>query len=485
MTIVLLSHPYAYEMECIVRLFYPGEKIAVLRDAPSTDPDTITTQVQSTSEAVRLTARVKLYGFLGEKSEEIPATLPQSEAERRLAVLLFALLCAQTNTRPQWGILTGVRPVRLCHTMMEEQGLREEQVYDTLTGAYHVTPGKARLALQTGRLERRLLAHNTPDSYSLYISIPFCPTRCLYCSFVSHAIDKTMRLVPDYVRLLCAEIRYTGKLMRDKGRRLQTIYMGGGTPTTLSEGQLAEILQAVRDSFDLSHLLEYTVEAGRPDTITADKLQALREFGVERISINPQTMDDTILRRIGRAHTAAQVEESFALARAAGIGCINMDLIAGLPGETAEGFARSMDKVLALAPENITVHTLTVKRSSTLRGQDGAFAAGMLDVSALLDTAQYKLAAAAYAPYYLYRQKGTVQNLENTGFSLPGCAGLYNVYSMEEVHTILAVGAGGVTKLCGGAGRLKRLFNYKYPYEYIARFDEILRRKSALEELSQ
>ncbi len=481
-TLYCLSHTFAYEMECTVRLFFPGIKLQVCTQSQEQGhQDTILTAMKPSEGAVHLSASACIQGRNASRSGAFLNNLDTLRLERELALLLYAVLEEITGIRPPWGILTGVRPVRLCR-QWEREGLTSEQIHNRLTNDYLVLPQKADLTLATGKAQQQVLAANTPESFSLYISIPFCPTRCLYCSFVSAAMDKMQALVPDYVTLLCEEIAATARIAKEKGMQLKTVYMGGGTPTTLDPKQLHTVLQAVAKHFDLSGLKEYTVEAGRPDTITRAKLAVLREFGIDRISINPQTMDDTILKTIGRRHTAAQVVESFHLAREMGFSAINMDLIAGLPGETQNSFSHTLKEVLFLRPENLTLHTLTVKRSSTLREQDDAFSGSALALDALLWEAQSRFDEAGYFPYYLYRQKGTVQNLENTGFTLPGYTGIYNIYSMEESHTILAVGAGAVTKLCRGDTDIQRIFNFKYPSEYISRFTEILDRKTAVQE---
>lgn len=479
MILAVLGHGFAYEMECLLRLFYPGEKINTVKDAEFAPQDAVITEIRADGGALSLFARVSIGDFDREAVKEAPADMRQNEneLERMLGALLFGLLCEQTGVRPAWGILTGIRPVRMCRQWMA-RGMTENEVYNRLVNGYLVQPEKARLVLDTERAQRPVLSLNAPGLYSLYIGIPFCPTRCLYCSFVSHAIDRASRLVPDYIGLLCEELVETAGLAKRLGLRLQTVYIGGGTPTSLEAGQLERILNTVREHFDFENVLEFTVEAGRPDTITREKLDVLRKYGVDRISINPQTMNDEILRGIGRAHTAGQTVESYNLARAAGFTAVNMDLIAGLPGDTVESFADSLERVLALGPENITIHTLTVKRSSTLRERDNAFQKRPLHINPVLLSARENLDGAGYFPYYLYRQKATVENLENVGFSKPGHMGIYNVYTMEETHSILAAGAGGITKLCSQNGDIKRISNFKYPYEYISRFREILKHKS-------
>ena len=476
MTLEILNHSFAYECECILRLFFPGENIAV-KQAPVCSGDRIVTEITGNEEGNTLMVRAVLGDFDKTATQDIPPEQPEKEQERLLCVLLFELLCEQTGKYPPWGILTGVRPVRYCHIWREE-GIDDEGILDAFAGHFGVLPSKARLALETAAVERKILRKNRTNGFSLYVSIPFCPSRCLYCSFVSHDIKGMKKLLPDYIMLLNEEIRNIGATAKDCGLVLQTIYIGGGTPTTLEVEQLEKILATIRDNFDFSDLMEYTVEAGRPDTITAEKMAVLRSYGVNRLSINPQTMDDAVLKRIGRGHTAEDIVKAYDLARKADFPIINADLIAGLPGELPEGFMKGLEQIIRLGPENITVHTLAIKRSSRLREEEGAFADVNYDLSDLLDDAKCELTNSGYLPYYLYRQKGTRQNLENVGYAKPGTESAYNVFIMEEVHNILAAGAGGVTKLCASDGRLKRIFNLKYPYEYISRHREMLQRKT-------
>jgi oxygen-independent coproporphyrinogen-3 oxidase len=344
-----------------------------------------------------------------------------------------------------------------------------------------VSEEKTRLAATVAAAEEPVLARTGPRSFSLYVSIPFCPSRCAYCSFVSHTIERpsAQKLIPAYVSRLCEEIAFTGRIAGELGLELASIYVGGGTPTVLDAAQLARLCDSLRGAFDWAGCGEFTVEAGRPDTITREKLSTLAVCGVTRLSVNPQTMRDEVLALAGRRHTAAQVLEGYALARALGGWDINMDLIAGLPGDSPEGFAASLGELLALRPENITVHTLARKRGAALeeagvRGQEAG-------VAEMLRFAGEALPGAGYAPYYMYRQSRSLGNLENIGWSLPGHLCRYNIDMMEESHTVLACGAGGVTKLKKpGEDRLDRLFGFKYPYEYLARFDELLERKAAV-----
>lgn len=469
MILACLGHDYAYEMENIARIFFPHADIITVKNNNFTIENAIVTKAHDGSVMVR----VCMPGFDRALSEP-----GDGRDEHRLAVLLYTLLCEYTGRRPAWGILTGVRPVRICHRLVTEAGNTPGESAAILERDYLVSPGKARLAAETLRNELPVLSRALPGYFSLYVSVPFCPTRCRYCSFVSHAVEKSGRLIPEYVRLMCDELREIAVLTKQAGWLPQTVYIGGGTPTALSEQQLADVLSTIRREFNLRNLVEFTVEAGRPETITPEKLRIMRDHGVNRISVNPQTMSDDVLRAIGRAHTVKDVLNAYVMARESGFDSINMDLIAGLPADTAEGFAQSVRAVLDLRPENITIHTLAIKRSSHLRGEAGDTGQKQPPpgVASMLDKAYELLNTDGYSPYYLYRQKATVENLENVGFSLPGREGVYNVFSMEESQTVLAAGAGGMTKLVDGS-RIRRIPNYKYPYEYIDGFAEILKRK--------
>ena len=345
-----------------------------------------------------------------------------------------------------------------------------------------VSDNKISLCSEAVSGEDKITSLSRPDSYSLYLSIPFCPTRCAYCSFVSHSVDKAKNMIPRYVEYLCKEVEVTAEIARGLGLRLETVYMGGGTPTTLTSEQMDTVLSAVRSNFDMSNVREFTVEAGRPDTITAEKLAAIKKNGVTRISINPQTMNDDVLVEIGRKHTAADTEVAFKMARDMGFDNINMDLIAGLPLDTFDGFCHTLDRVLALDPESVTVHSLAMKRAATL-STDGRLPEAQMGETAskMVDFARETLTKNGILPYYMYRQSKTVGNLENVGYAKRGYEGLYNVYIMDETHTILACGASAVTKMRQPFGNnIERIFNFKYPYEYIDRFDEQIDRKQGI-----
>jgi len=382
------------------------------------------------------------------------------------------------ETNRPWGILTGIRPAKIA-TQMILSGSSKEEILSHFTGELGCSIEKAQLAYAVASCEAEAENAMYPDGISLYIGIPFCPTRCLYCSFVTCGTRQAAKLIPDYVEALKREIAYVGELLSNHNRRLETIYIGGGTPTTLSAEQLHALCCEVEASFDLRHLREFTVEAGRPDTITADKLETLKKHNIDRISINPQSMNEETLHLIGRAHTPQQIRDAMKLARQYDFACINMDVIAGLPGESLQDFQYTLSQVEELDPENTTVHTMSIKRSSRLHEYlkeyqltDGE------EVSRMVDFAQAFMNAQGKHPYYLYRQKNQLGNLENVGYAKEGCDSLYNIYIMEEIQTILALGCGGVTKTVNRSNnRIERIFNVKEPQDYLLRLDEMLDRK--------
>ena len=367
---------------------------------------------------------------------------------------------------PEWGSLTGVRPAKLARGLIE-RGMTRGEAAEYLRTHFYVSPARTALTIRAAATAMELDRAIGPDDISLYVGIPFCPSRCYYCSFVSSTTAQSGHLIAPYLDTLCREIAETAALVREAGKRVQSVYIGGGTPTTLDEEQLARLLAALAENFDFSHLREYTVEAGRPDTITPGKLRVLRAAGVGRVSINPQSMDDKVLAAIGRRHTAEDVLRAYDEARQAGFDAINMDVIAGLTGDTAETFARTIDMLIGLAPENITVHTLAIKRGADLT--DKAAAAAQHDtVGRMLDGAAHALQNAGYGPYYLYRQKFTAGGFENVGWCKPDTECFYNVTMMEELQTILSLGAGGVSKRVDrDTGWIERVNNPKYPLEYI------------------
>ena len=484
MQLVNIGKDYKYELEKLCRLFLPFRKFQFLSDAGAVDysADYCIYSATATSEGTELKVKLKLL----EQVEEREAMLPDSGedsntlCERKLALMIFDCFKAITGYNAPWGILTGVRPAKLLGKLALENG--EEMAVKYFKDELCVSDKKTALCLECHKKEERAVAESKPDSYSLYISIPFCPSRCSYCSFVSHSVEQAKKLIPQYVDLLLEELKHTAALANRCGLKLMTVYIGGGTPTALSAEQLTRIFDTVKEFFDLSALVEYTVEAGRPDTVTRDKLMAIKNGGATRISINPQTMNDEVLKAIGRRHTVLDTVKAFQLARECGFDNINMDLIAGLSGDTLESFCNSVDRCVELEPENVTVHSLSMKRASNLSGAGFSFDAEHgTDAEKMVDYAYTKLSENGIRPYYMYRQSKTIGNLENVGYCKDGYEGLYNVYIMDETHTILACGASGVTKLREPNGNnIERIFNFKYPYEYISQFDTILKRKDAI-----
>ena len=483
MFLYINGHNFRYEMENICRLFLPQETI-VVRDDESAEDIGVKAYTFMTNEGEKTVIRCRLcledFDETTEKSLQNADLAQNDTRELEMATLLYDLFVKLFGFTQGWGIVTGVRPVKLLRRLAAEQGLDAAITY--FREKLLVSEPKLSLARHTLAAEDKLLALSRPDSFSLYVSIPFCPTRCDYCSFVSHTVKSAQKLIPTYVELLQEELTYTARIAREMGLRLETVYFGGGTPTTLSAEQLTALFQTVASCFDLSHLREYTVEAGRPDTVTEDKLRAIRAAGVNRISINPQTLRDDVLTAIGRRHTVAQFYEAFNMARRVGFDNINTDLIAGLPGDDYKGFSATLDGILALSPESVTVHTLSMKRASNLVMEHRADYRVRDDAMRMVAHSAERLPAADYHPYYLYRQSRTVGNQENVGWAKEGKDGLYNVYIMDETHTILACGAGAVTKLKQpGTNYLERIFNYKFPYEYNTGLPELLKRKDKVQ----
>lgn len=471
-----INHTFDYETEKLCRLFLPFERIDIFHTKEADDRLAVTVLEPNKAEA-----HLTLNGQTMTADEPIEPKADDKAKELAVATALFSCFCTLTGYHPKWGLLTGVRPGKLYARLCEDEGQRKARAY--FTDKLFVSEEKLSLCTQCHTQENAIVSLSHPDSFSLYLAIPFCPTRCSYCSFVSHSIEKATDLVQPYVDLLCREIKETAAYAIRHHLRLETVYMGGGTPTTLSASQLTQVLNTVRNEFDCSFLREFTVEAGRPDTITKEKILALKQAGVDRISINPQTMNDEVLRAIGRRHTAAQTVEAFRVARECGMNHINMDLIAGLPGDDPASFRRTIGTVLALDPEAVTVHALSMKRASTLTAE-GVFPEieRGKEADIMVSYAREALEQHGLFPYYLYRQSKTVGNLENTGYAKPGKAGYYNVYIMDETHTVLGCGASAVTKLRQPDGPyIERIFNFKYPYEYINRYDELLERKKGID----
>ena len=460
-----------YYVQTLAMIFFPGAKFP---ENEEENEDTVVASLDMTEENGKVRAKVLLKQgekrALGESEVQLDG---DADRKRKIAAgEAFMKAGAEfTSVTPPWGILTGVRPAKVA-TELLSSGMGEKEAAEAISREYFVSPIKSKLAVDVAAAEARIITDEIRRECSVYIGIPFCPTRCAYCSFVSYTSPKLLKMIPDYLTALCADVDGIFSVIRSLGMKVSTVYIGGGTPTILTADQLKVLLSKVREH--VADLAEFTCEAGRPDTITADKLRIAAEYGVDRISVNPQTLNDDVLSKIGRAHSTEMFYEAYATARAAGIRNINVDLIAGLPYDTTESFMRSVDGIIALDPENITVHTFSVKRSSEFR-IEGRYDPASVIAAESVDYSQKVLSAAGYLPYYMYRQKNTVGNQENVGYAKPGHEGLYNIYMMEEVHSIFASGASSVTKLVSlpdadGNVRIERLFQPKYPYEYLDNF---------------
>ena len=404
----------------------------------------------------------------------------EQEGQRRHAIARCFFLAARavTGATPPWGMLTGVRPDKPVTWALAE-GKTADEARAMLEQEYFVTPSRAALALETGSAALTAARRLGPKDIDVYVGIPFCPTRCAYCSFVSQSVERSFALVPPYVDALIAEIRSGGQMVREQGLRVRAFYMGGGTPTTLTAEQMDRVLTAFEEFFDLDGCEEVTVEAGRPDTITAEKLAVLKSHGVTRVSVNPQTMEDHVLRAIGRCHTAGDIDRAMELVAKYGFPHVNMDLIAGLPEDTPEGFRRSLDACLGFGTDNVTVHTLALKKGSRIL-LEGLSIPGPEAVAEMLDYAAPVLRSAGYGPYYLYRQKYMSGSFENIGWCRPGGECWYNIDIMSELCSILSFGAGGSTKMVEpGTNHIERVFNLKYPKEYTERPEKCLANQAA------
>lgn len=467
--LLVINHKFHYEMEKLVRIFMPDVKIQVVYE--ECDDFNLYTSV---------TDEIKVIINFEDFNKTLTAPLCDDN-EMQMGRMVYSLMGEYTGFYPKWGVLTGVRPSKLLINTEKQMGREKTKEYfkkDLL-----VTDEKFRIAREVADWEEKIISTSKPGSFSLYISIPFCPSRCSYCSFVSHSVenDKAKNLLPQYVELLSKELEITGKIAKDIGVSLESIYIGGGTPTTLSAEQLKIVISSIENNFDLKSCREFTVEAGRPDTITEEKLSVIKNSPVDRISINPQTFNDSVLQAVGRRHTADDTIRIFRLAREMGFDNINMDLIAGLPTDTVEGFKYSLDTAINLDPENITVHTLAVKRASGIGQNSPKIAVQNANIASQMLSYAYEKLYEKYHPYYMYRQSKSAGSLENVGWAKPDTECIYNIFMMEECHTILSCGGGAVTKLKAPNGdEIERIFNFKYPFEYISGFRELIERKKRI-----
>lgn len=469
--IKLINIDFEYDIQSLTKAFFPKEDI--------------TFDDQKEAERVLAVSYDKNQIGISFSENGIPI-LSKSDTvlddERRnqknvLKRLLYSVLSEVTKQTLQWGTLTGIRPTKLAMEKLE-QGETLDKIESFMYDQYLCSKEKTELCMDIVTREHRILEEiDYKNGYSIYIGIPFCPSTCLYCSFASYSLERFSHLVDDYIDALFKEIEYAKNACPNK--RLTTVYLGGGTPTTLNEEQLERLLIKIREEFDFTHVKEFTVEAGRPDSITRDKLRILKEQGVTRISINPQTMKQETLDLIGRKHTVDQIRETFAIAREEGHDNINMDIIIGLPGESKEDVEDTLREIDKLSPDSLTVHTLAIKRAANLNiYKDQYSGLEAKDVSGMLDVCFEYTKRADYKPYYLYRQKNMAENLENIGYAREGKEGIYNILIMEEKQTILALGAGAASKFVFPDGyRIERAENVKSVTDYIARVDEMIERK--------
>ena len=463
-----------YYVETLCLIFFPGSTFKE-NEAESDGVPIVDVEVFSEDDAVCASVAIRLNDRISRATESIPLSQATSIASRESVCVgraMFSACKELVGHTPPWGILTGVRPAKIARGLLVD-GKGVLKAKKILRDEYFLNPQKAALAVSVASWEAKLMRKVPENTCSLYISIPFCPTRCSYCSFVSYTTPRLLSLIPDYLKALLLDIDYKFKMISDLGLTVNTIYIGGGTPTTLSAGQLEMIFKKLSEHISLDDVQEFTLEAGRPDTITKEKLEVAKKYGVTRISVNPQTLNDEILREIGRRHTTEDFFRAYALASESGIRDINVDLIAGLPGDDFKSFSDTIDRIIDLGPTNLTVHTFCVKKAADMLKQNsGIYSVCGDDADKCISYSQLKTKFAGYRPYYMYKQKNAVGNLENVGFSLEGHEGLYNIFMMEELQTIFACGAGAVTKLVKynestGYNDIKRIFNAKYPYEYL------------------
>ena len=480
MEMIFEGHDYRYAVEQSLLAFFPNERPVYGEEESNRARVSLTVEGQAGTAVTELsvegrTARGRAQAALSGAEDEYQR---ERLLQRAVKLSFFEAARALTGVTPAWGALTGIRPAKLAAGLLEE-GKSEEEADRILRDVYFVSDSRRKLCLPCAKAGLEAKQGLKKNEISLYVGIPFCPTRCAYCSFVSNSVEKSFHLVEPYLQALLAEADSAAAMVKDLGLKVRSFYMGGGTPTTLTAEQMDRLLSRLREGFDLADAVELTVEAGRPDTITAEKLTVLRKNGVDRISVNPQSMDDRVLAAIGRRHSGDDIRKAMELVNAAGFPHVNMDLIAGLPEDTPESFRRTLDEVVAFGTDNITIHTLSLKKGSRIT-LEGTRIPTEEEVAAMLDYAAPALGGAGFAPYYLYRQKYMSGSFENVGWCRSGGTGWYNIYIMEELHSILSLGAGGSTKMVDQPrNRIERVFNLKFPQEYIQRPEKIAANQAA------
>ena len=450
--------------------FFPGEKIVL--GQKETFNDCINCIIDDDMFLISISN-----GHGREKKRILNAAAHNGINRNQVKRLTYDLLSDYTGKQLPWGTLTGIRPTKIAMDLLEK-GCKEEEIYHHFKSEYYISDAKYHICRQVTENERKILKPlDLNNSYSLYIGIPFCPTICAYCSFSSYPLHLWESKVDDYLDALFKEIEYVSKVQA--GMKLLTVYMGGGTPTSLTAGQMQRLLEKLHQCFPIDFALEVTVEAGRPDSITKDKLEVIKKYGIRRVSINPQTMNQKTLDIIGRKHTPSQVVDAFMLARETGFANINMDIIAGLPGETAEDISYTLNEIKKLDPESLTIHSLALKRAAILNQPEFVYQETKPEaVNGMIELTYEAARAMQMNPYYLYRQKNIAGNLENIGYAKEGREGIYNILIMEEKQTIISIGAGAVTKIVfPGQKGIKRIENVKSVKDYIERINEMILRK--------
>lgn len=486
MLVELQGHNYKEEIEELVRLFCPPADSGDNFEGDLIPDSKTNSEVYLKSELVILGKKTLASASIFEdkiKKAECTLNISQQALTHGNKALkweirrsVYYILSHYYNKNLTWGILTGIRPSKIVQEMLYENK-SEHEIKSILKSFYFISQPKIKLAYDVALTEKKILDSSKPTNISIYVGIPFCTSRCLYCSFASNSVKKYAKMVPLYTEALKKEIQAVASMVSSKGYSIESIYIGGGTPTAIDQRFLEEILYSISNNFNLSSLKEYTVEAGRPDTITKEKLLAIKNARVTRISINPQTMNDDVLQIIGRSHSSDETLKAYYLSRELGFTNINMDIIAGLPGDSLASFVDTLEKVIALSPENLTVHTFSVKRASIFNQEKDKYSLSK-DAHQMVENAYSQAISAGMYPYYMYRQRNILGNLENVGYCQKGYESIYNVQIMEERQTILALGAGAISKIFyHGENRIERIFNVKSLEDYITRIDEMIERK--------
>jgi len=468
MICILINHNFVNEVQTVTQLFFPGGSFEFVHETPDEYPAGCIVKTEITESAA--IAHVIQDGNTSAEYALSLEALPIHLSPRRVLMLaLYHALQQIVGVYTPWGALTGIRPSKMVREWLDESW-SNEKIIETMQNPFCCTVEKASLALDVAKAERNITSQiysETANPIGIYVSVPFCPTRCVYCSFNVNHNFASKDIYSQYVATAIQECKAQAQRLQQLGGTVSSIYVGGGTPTVLPENLLEQLLDAIGTNFDTR--VEYSVEAGRPDTLTKSKLATLRHYGVNRIAVNPQTLNDSTLSTIGRKHTAADFFNAFSITREAGFTCINTDVIVGLPGETTGDVRRTMEGIAALSPENITVHTLAVKRASHLNEARAEYALPNANITEeMLAIANATCTNAGLFPYYLYRQKNMVGMFENVGYSKPGNECLYNVGMMAETQTILGIGAGAVSKFIEN-GKITREFNVKNPEIYVQR----------------